>query len=211
MLHQRRGTNHAATNPPVCAQTGTGLRSQQTSHESCYSRFFTSNRERSDRSTSDHGKRGLSSSIENPSIGLLNVRLQLAAASNVSRESQTWSARCPDRSRMTNRMDTPDHAPIQDGMIVHVESDFQSFLPKFMTNRKKEVVTMREAVAQQDVETVRKVAHGMKGAGGSYGFDRVTEMAAIIEQTAKTGVLVGIEAELDRLAIYLEQVQVVFD
>ena len=110
-----------------------------------------------------------------------------------------------------NRMDPADHAPIQDGMVVHVESDFQTLLPKFMTNRKKEVVTMREAVAQQDVETVRKVAHGMKGAGGSYGFDRVTEMAAIIEQTAKTGVLVGIEAELDRLAIYLEQVHVVFD
>ena len=43
-----------------------------------------------------------------------------------------------------NRMDPADHAPIQDGMVVHVESDFQTLLPKFMTNRKKEVVTTQQ-------------------------------------------------------------------
>lgn len=98
-----------------------------------------------------------------------------------------------------------------DALIVHVEADFEPLLPKFMTNRKKEVVMMREALAQQDFETVRKVAHGMKGAGGSYGFDRVTAMAAIIEQAAKTGTSPTIEAELAQLGHYLEQVQVVFD
>jgi HPt (histidine-containing phosphotransfer) domain-containing protein len=107
--------------------------------------------------------------------------------------------------------DPADHASTQDTMIVHVESDFEPLLTKFMTNRKKEVVTMREALAQQDLETVRKVAHGMKGAGGSYGFDRVTAMAATIEQAAKTGASAGLAEELDQLAVYLEQVQVVFD
>jgi HPt (histidine-containing phosphotransfer) domain-containing protein len=96
-------------------------------------------------------------------------------------------------------------------VIVHVESDFEPLISKFMTNRKNEVVTMRDALAQQDLETVRKVAHGMKGAGGSYGFDRITTMAATIEHTAKTGTSAGLAEELDRLAIYLEQVHVVFD
>jgi len=104
-----------------------------------------------------------------------------------------------------------DSTSTQDALIVHIESDFKALLPKFMNNRKKEVVTMREALAQQDLETVRKVAHGMKGAGGSYGFDRVTAMAATIEQAAKTGATAGIVEELDQLAVYLEQVQVVFD
>ena len=67
-------------------------------------------------------------------------------------------------------------------------------MSKFMTNRKKEVVPMRDALAQQDLETVRKVAHGMKGAGGSYGFDHITTMATTIEHTAKTGT----SEELDR-------------
>ena len=108
-------------------------------------------------------------------------------------------------------MPPTDDASPHDAMIVHVESDFEPLLGKFMTNRKKEVVTMREALAQQDLETVRKVAHGMKGAGGSYGFDRITTMATNIEHTAKTGTSAGLTEELDQLALYLEQVQVIFD
>ena len=104
-----------------------------------------------------------------------------------------------------------DHGPLEDAMIVHVESDFEPLMSKFMTNRKKEVVTMREALAQQDLETVRKVAHGMKGAGGSYGFDHITLMATTIEHRAKTGTSAGLAEELDRLAVYLERVHVVFD
>jgi len=72
------------------------------------------------------------------------------------------------------------------------------------------VVVMRDALAELDFETVRKVAHGMKGAGGSYGFDHVTTMAATIEQAAKAGTAPTIAAELDLLATYLERVQVVF-
>jgi hypothetical protein len=51
----------------------------------------------------------------------------------------------------------------------------------------------------------------MKGAGGSYGFDHITTMAATIEHTAKTGASTGLAEALDQLALYLEQVQVVFD
>jgi len=106
---------------------------------------------------------------------------------------------------------TPRPTPDNDALTVHVESDFEALLPKFMANRKKEVMTMREALGRQDFEAVRKLAHGMKGAGGSYGFDRVTAMAATIEQAAKAGSAAPISTELSLLATYLEQVQVVFD
>ncbi|ULA62258.1 MAG: Hpt domain-containing protein [Nitrospira sp.] len=107
---------------------------------------------------------------------------------------------------------SPDQsAGASQALIVHIESDFEPLLPKFMTNRKKEVVAMRDALAQQDFETIRKIAHGMKGAGGSYGFDCITTMAATMEQAAKSGAADPIRIELDALATYLEQVQVVFD
>jgi HPt (histidine-containing phosphotransfer) domain-containing protein len=65
--------------------------------------------------------------------------------------------------------------------LVHIDPSFEPLVPKFLTNRKREVVRMHGALAAQDFETVRTVAHGMKGAGGSYGFDRITEIAAIVE------------------------------
>jgi HPt (histidine-containing phosphotransfer) domain-containing protein len=94
---------------------------------------------------------------------------------------------------------------------VLVDASFEPLMPKFLTNRKKEVTTMQEALAAQELETVQKVAHGMKGAGGSYGFDRVTAMAAVIEQAAKAGDAATIKPQLSQLSAYLEQVQVVFE
>ena len=92
-----------------------------------------------------------------------------------------------------------------------MDASFAPLVPKFMTNRKKEVTTMQAALTAQDFETVRRVAHSMKGAGGSYGFDRITEIAAIIEQAAKTGIHETIDMELTGLGSYLEQVEVIFD
>ncbi|MDH4185487.1 MAG: Hpt domain-containing protein [Nitrospira sp.] len=95
--------------------------------------------------------------------------------------------------------------------IVHVDESFEPLIPKFMTNRKKEVATMTEALAAQDFETVRKVSHGMKGAGGSYGFDLISEIAAVIEQAAKTSDASIIQEKLPFLAAYLERIEVVYD
>ena len=95
--------------------------------------------------------------------------------------------------------------------IVYVDASFAPLVPKFMTNRKKEVATMREALAAQDFDRVRNISHGMKGAGGSYGFDRITEMATVIEQAAKTGAHDTIDRELNSLGSYLDHVEVIFD
>ena len=96
-------------------------------------------------------------------------------------------------------------------ILVSVDASFEPLIPKFMTNRKKEVVTMQAALAAQDYETVRTVAHGMKGAGGSYGFDRITEIAAAVEQAAKAGDASTIECHLPVMSSYLAQVKVVYD
>lgn len=95
--------------------------------------------------------------------------------------------------------------------LVRVDASFEPLVPKFLTNRKKEVITMREALASQDFETVRTVAHGMKGAGGSYGFDRVSELAATVEQAAKARDLSAIERDLPLLGSYLDRIKVVYD
>lgn len=105
----------------------------------------------------------------------------------------------------------PEDAVAESEVLVHIDASFEPLIPKFLTNRKKEVVTMQTALAAQDFETVRTVAHGMKGAGGSYGFDRITDMAAVVEQAAKTRDASTLERDLPALGSYLDQVKVVYD
>ena len=95
--------------------------------------------------------------------------------------------------------------------LVHVDSSFEPLMPKFLANRKKEVTAMQAAMVELDFETVRKISHGMKGAGGSYGLDRVSEMAAVIEQAAKAADAAIIMREMPRLEDYLARVEVVYE
>ncbi len=96
-------------------------------------------------------------------------------------------------------------------VVVHVDASFEPLVPKFMTNRKKEITTMTEAVAQGDFETVRKVAHGMKGVSGSYGFPEMTTVAARLEQAAKIADQGAIRSDLTALASYLDRVEIVYE
>ena len=50
----------------------------------------------------------------------------------------------------------PEGAVAEDEELVHVDASFEPLVPKFMTNRKKEVVVMQEALTAKDFDTVRK-------------------------------------------------------
>lgn len=95
-------------------------------------------------------------------------------------------------------------------VIVPVDASFAPLIPRFMANRKSEVITMQKALAAQDFESLRTIAHGMKGAGGSYGFTAITTMGATIEAAAKQRLIHTIEEELRHLGSYLDRVDVIF-
>lgn len=99
----------------------------------------------------------------------------------------------------------------QDNELVSIDASFEPLIPKFLSNRRKEVTVMQQALTVLDLQTVRNISHGMKGAGGSYGFDRISEIAAAIEQAAKAGDASTIERNLHALGSYLDRVKVVYN
>ncbi len=72
--------------------------------------------------------------------------------------------------------------------------------PLFLDNRRKDLIRMRDAVAQGDYEAVRTMGHRMKGLGGSYGFPDISAAGARIEQAAKDHDLASIRQAIDQLA-----------
>jgi HPt (histidine-containing phosphotransfer) domain-containing protein len=51
----------------------------------------------------------------------------------------------------------------------------------------------------------------MKGAGGSYGFDAVTDIGKSLEEAAKNNNTEGIQRSVGELAAYLERVEVIYE
>ncbi|MGC4096652.1 MAG: response regulator [Nitrospira sp.] len=131
---------------------------------------------------------------------VLVARLQRLSQQSPGKESASMNPAQPHLPEADRKKET-----------VIVDASFEPLIPKFLANRKKEVAAMQDALAKQDFETVRNIAHGMKGAGGSYGFDRVTEIAAVIEQAAKMTDASVIQRDLPLLDLYLERVEVVYE
>lgn len=99
-----------------------------------------------------------------------------------------------------------DREPID----VAVPSELEELVPIFLANRRKDVDRLREAHAQGDWETIEGLGHSMKGMGGAYGFDPVTELGADLERLAPEGDAEAVAERIDRLEDYLARVRVTF-
>jgi HPt (histidine-containing phosphotransfer) domain-containing protein len=96
-------------------------------------------------------------------------------------------------------------------IIVHVDEEIEDLIPGFLENRRKDVNRLQEALTSGDYETIRTLGHGMKGAGGGYGFDAITDIGGSLEIAAKQKNTEEIRKGIDELADYLERVEVVHE
>ena len=93
---------------------------------------------------------------------------------------------------------------------VTVARDLEDLIPVFMSNRKKELDTLRLALASADFDQLRQLGHRMKGVGYSYGFDHVSTLGKHIEEGARSGDRAALEARIGEYADYLAKVEIVF-
>src|SRR6266852_5369810 len=95
--------------------------------------------------------------------------------------------------------------------IIRVDPEIAELIPGFLENRRKDIAAMLDAVQRGDFETVRILGHSMKGAGGGYGFDVITEIGAALEQAAKQRNAAEIRDRVHELSRYLDRVEVISD
>lgn len=96
-------------------------------------------------------------------------------------------------------------------IIVSGDPELATLIPFFLDNRRKDVCIIKQAMAHADYERIRIMGHSIKGSGGGYGFDTITELGAQIESAATARDRTKITQALELLREYLERVQVVYE
>ena len=96
-------------------------------------------------------------------------------------------------------------------IIVHVDPDLADLIPGYLAHRKRDIAALHEAVDKHDLDTVRILGHSMKGSGGGYGFQTITDIGMLLEKNAKEGLDDGIRAQIEGLEEYLRQIEIVYD
>ena len=94
--------------------------------------------------------------------------------------------------------------------LVYVDKELKDLIPNFFQNRRDEIADIRNALAEHDLETVEKIGHNIKGVGGGYGFDYVTELGANIEKAASEGDTLLLDQIVKELEEYLENVEIIY-
>ena len=108
--------------------------------------------------------------------------------------------------------DSPAGLASLDGRFVaYVDSDLTGLIPGFLENRRKDARAIMGGVEQKDFEIIRDLGHDMKGTGGGYGFDAITDIGRALEQAAKDENPTEILKLAKELATYLERVQIVYE
>ncbi len=89
------------------------------------------------------------------------------------------------------------------------DPDYAELIGFFVDEIPQRIAALIEAYDRGDAESLRRVAHQLKGAAGSYGFHDVTPFAAVLEQRLKGGAAIAaVEGNLRELAMICGRMRV---
>ena len=105
-----------------------------------------------------------------------------------------------------------DDNVIQSGKItVHVSAEIEDLIPDFLEDMRNDAKTLQNALDKGDYEAIQRLGHMMKGAGGGYGFQKITDIGLCLENASKDKNTTEIKKWIDELSYYLEHVDVVYE
>ena len=74
----------------------------------------------------------------------------------------------------------------------------------YVKHTSKELLSIMETLDTKSFDSLRTFGHNIKGSGGMYGFNEVTEIGAVIETAAKEQNMDLIKSNLDILDLFLK-------
>ena len=92
-----------------------------------------------------------------------------------------------------------------------MDTFLKDLVPGFLNNRRKDVISINDALETGNFEAIVILGHKMKGDGAGYGFDALSEIGAALEQAAKNQDSETIRRYAGELSDYVERVEVVYD
>jgi PAS domain S-box-containing protein len=116
------------------------------------------------------------------------------------------------RERSIGAPSTSKEESIQNQQVVlPANRKLAARVPVFLQNRRNDVSAMLDALARDDLTTVKRLGHNMRGTGTSYGFKSITDIGAAIEQAAGNSDADASRHWVGELSIFLKRVSAALD
>lgn len=93
---------------------------------------------------------------------------------------------------------------------IYIDSDLELLIPQYLKNRENEVEKIKKLLKENDFEKIRYIGHSLKGSGGGYGFDYLTELGAELEKNAELKKSNDIKKVIKNLEDYLNNLEIIY-
>ena len=93
-------------------------------------------------------------------------------------------------------------------ILIKIDKDLEDLIPGYLESLNTSSKAITEAIESSDWITCQRVGHNLKGSGGSYGFDFVSEIGGNIENAASQKNQERIQVNNKDLKEYLGRVEV---
>lgn len=93
-------------------------------------------------------------------------------------------------------------------IIIQVDADLEELIPGFLENRNSDILKLRASLESSDFENLRSIGHSLKGVGGGYGFELMSEIGAEIESAAKNNNADLIKDKINQFDDYLKRIDI---
>jgi histidine phosphotransfer protein HptB len=94
--------------------------------------------------------------------------------------------------------------------LVQVDIDLSDLVPGFLARKRDDLRAIMDAVPKNDYQVITRLAHRLKGEGGSYGFDRMTQLGRVMEEAAQNRDSAAVSRLAEELLKWLDRVEVVY-
>jgi HPt (histidine-containing phosphotransfer) domain-containing protein len=95
-------------------------------------------------------------------------------------------------------------------IIVRVDRDLEEITPGYLRMLREDVTRIKGSLERDDWETIRLIGHNMKGSGSGYGFEEVSRLGRLVEQSAQERSGEQARRVTEEISRYLENVEVVY-
>jgi PAS domain S-box-containing protein len=98
----------------------------------------------------------------------------------------------------------------QEPIVVQLDQDLSDLIPGFLARKREDASAIVAAAEHGESETIARLGHKMKGEGGSYGLDAITDMGRELEQAAQLADLDAARRLARFLMNFLDRLNIVY-
>ncbi|MBP7284886.1 MAG: hypothetical protein KBA66_25090 [Leptospiraceae bacterium] len=101
-------------------------------------------------------------------------------------------------------------ADMEAEIIVEVSKDLEDLVPEYIESMNTSIIYFEKLIENKNFTELKSEAHKMKGHGGAYGFQYISDMGLLIEGFAREEKIELIKKCMRELKIYMSKIKIEF-